>query len=61
MLTLTKRLQTIASLVPNGARVCDIGTDHALLSIYILKNKNPESIISTDKNEKPLEKEKKNI
>lgn len=54
MPNLSKRLLTIASLVPSGARVCDIGADHGYLSIYIAKNKNPISVITTDINEKPL-------
>ncbi len=61
MQNLSKRLSTIASLVPSGARVCDIGADHGYLSIYIAKNKNPKSIITTDINEKPLSHAKKNI
>ncbi|MBR4123480.1 MAG: SAM-dependent methyltransferase [Clostridia bacterium] len=60
MLSLSKRLYTIATLVPFGARVCDIGADHGYLSIYIAKEKKPLSVITTDINEKPLEKAKEN-
>ncbi len=60
MLSLSKRLYTIAALVPFGARVCDIGADHGYLSIYIAKEKKPLSVITTDINEKPLTRAKIN-
>ncbi len=58
---LSKRLKLIASLVPNGARVCDIGTDHGYLSIELIKSGVAASVIATDVNEKPLSRAKKNI
>lgn len=61
MPTISKRLLTIASLVPSGARVCDIGADHGYLSIYIAKTKYPLSVITTDINQKPLSHAKINI
>ncbi len=61
MQSLSKRLKTIASLVPIGARVCDIGTDHGYLSIYLKKNNIAESIIACDLNQKPLLTAQKNI
>lgn len=57
---LSKRLSLIASLVPNGARVCDIGTDHGYLSIELIKSGVAASVIATDVNEKPLSRAKKN-
>ncbi len=61
MQTLSKRLKTIASLVPNGARVCDIGTDHGYLSIYLKQNNIAKSVIASDLNQKPLLTAQKNI
>ena len=58
---LSIRLETIASLVPFGARVCDIGTDHGYLSIHLKNNNIAKSVIATDLNEKPLLTAKKNI
>ncbi len=61
MSALSKRLQTIASLVPFGARVCDIGTDHAYLGIELIKSGKAASVIACDINEKPLLRAKANI
>lgn len=58
---LSRRLKTIAALVPLGARVCDIGTDHAILPIFLSENNLADSIIATDVREKPLKKAKENI
>ena len=61
MSELSLRLKTIASLVPNGARVCDVGTDHALLAIHLKTNGVAKSVIATDLNKKPLENARRNI
>ena len=61
MQNLSLRLSTIASLVPLGARVCDIGTDHGYLSIYLRLSGIANSIIATDINNAPLESARKNI
>ena len=58
MPNLSKRLKLISSLVPIGARVCDIGTDHGYLSIEL--SKTASKVIAADINEKPLETAKKN-
>lgn len=57
---LSKRLKLIASLVPKGARVCDVGTDHGYLSIELIKSGVAASVIATDVNEKPLNRAKIN-
>lgn len=61
MQTLSLRLSTIASLIPFGAKVCDIGTDHGYLPIFLAQNGKVSSIIATDINEKPLETARRNI
>ena len=55
------RLQTIASLVPQGARVCDIGTDHGYLPVFLMQNGIAAKVIATDLREKPLENARKNL
>lgn len=61
MNSLSIRLKTIASLVPVGARVCDIGTDHGYLPIYLKQNNIASRVIACDINQKPLENARKNI
>ncbi len=61
MSTLSLRLKTIASLVPFGARVCDVGTDHARLPIFLKQNNIAKTVIATDLNEKPLKNAQKNV
>lgn len=61
MIKLSKRLQQIADFVPQGTKVADIGTDHALLPAYLVsKNISPEAI-ATDVHRCPLEVAKKQI
>ena len=45
---LSLRLKTVAALVPFGARVCDIGTDHARLPIYLIQSGIAKSVIAAD-------------
>ena len=61
MRALSKRLFTIADFVPYGAYVCDVGTDHALLPVFLSKSGRAKGVIATDINEKPLEAARKNI
>lgn len=61
MRALSKRLLTIADFVPYGAYVCDVGTDHALLPVFLSKSGRVKGVIATDINEKPLEAARKNI
>lgn len=58
---LTKRLKTIADLVPQGYNVADIGTDHGYLPVYLIKNRIAKKVIAVDINEGPLENAKKTI
>ena len=58
---LSKRLETVASLVEEGSSIIDIGCDHALLSIFIVLNKNPKKVIASDNKEGPLVHARENV
>ncbi len=61
MRKLKNRLYTVSTLVPNGARVADIGCDHGHLPIYLIKEGISPFCIASDIKEKPLESAKANI
>ncbi len=58
---LSKRLKSIAGLIKETDNVLDIGCDHALLGVYLVKNKILDHIIVSDISEKALENGLKNI
>lgn len=60
-LKLTSRLECIANLVPRGSFTADIGTDHALLPIYLIKSGITNRCIASDIVDGPLESARKNI
>lgn len=53
--TISKRLETIAHYCPQGARVADIGSDHALLASYLLLQGIASSVIAGELNEGPYQ------
>lgn len=55
-LELTPRLMAIADQVPQGAKLADVGTDHAYLPVYLLLNGRIQSAVASDVNEGPLER-----
>jgi len=55
-LKLSERLLAIAALVPYGARVADIGTDHALLPCYLVESEKAASVIGVDVHRGPYER-----
>ena len=57
---LSKRLQTICDLVPNGSNVIDVGADHAYTCIYLEKEKKC-SCLATDISQNALQKANENI
>ena len=61
MRKLSDRLYTVSTLVPKGARVADIGTDHGHLPIYLIKNEISLYCIASDIREKPLNNARANI
>lgn len=56
-----KRIKALASLVDKGAFVLDIGTDHAYLPIYLVKNKITSKVVGSDISSKALEGAYKNL
>lgn len=61
MRQLKNRLYTVSTLVPRGARVADIGTDHGHLPIYLIQQGISPFCLACDIKEKPLECAKANI
>lgn len=57
---ISKRLEKIASFIPNDAKVIDVGCDHALLDIYLVQNKKCHCI-ACDIKETALNQAIKNI
>ena len=55
------RLLTAIPFVRQGTRFADIGTDHAYLPIYLMKNGIISSAIAADINQGPLDKAEENI
>lgn len=58
---LSKRLEKIASLVPNGYSLGDIGSDHGLLVSYVVKNNIVPFAFASDNKKGPYERLKKNL
>lgn len=55
MITLTKRLQAVADLVPGDCRFADIGTDHAYLPVWLLQKGVIRHAIAGDIRQGPLD------
>ncbi len=52
---MTPRLRTVASFVPANVSIIDVGTDHALIPMRLLKNKRITHAIAVDVNPGPYE------
>lgn len=57
----SERLSLIASLIPLGDSVCDVGTDHGYLSAFLALSGKYGKITATDIGEKPLQNAKANF
>ncbi|MUT66691.1 class I SAM-dependent methyltransferase [Paenibacillus sp. NEAU-GSW1] len=55
MLKISKRLQTIADFVTPDGRAADIGSDHAMLPVYLLQTRRVASAIAGELNQGPYE------
>lgn len=58
---LSKRMQMVADLLPEGLRVADIGCDHGFVSIYLIQEEKAKKVIAMDINEGPLLRAKEHI
>ena len=55
------RLLAAASFVRNGLRAADIGTDHAYLPIYLIKNNISSKVLACDLRKGPLNNARENV
>ncbi|UFJ43125.1 tRNA (adenine(22)-N(1))-methyltransferase TrmK [Brevibacillus humidisoli] len=53
-LAISERLGAIAAYCPTGARVADIGSDHALLAAYLLESGAASFVVAGEVNEGPF-------
>ena len=60
-MTVTKRIEMIKTLVPKGARVLDVGSDHALLPISLFLDGVITEAVISDINVGPLNSGKSNV
>ena len=58
---ISRRLKSIAGLVCSEDKIIDVGCDHALLDIYLIKQKIVDTIIVSDSNKNALNNGIKNI
>ncbi|MGN0161266.1 MAG: tRNA (adenine(22)-N(1))-methyltransferase [Lachnospiraceae bacterium] len=58
---ISMRLRRIAGMVSRGACVCDVGTDHGYLAIYLVKEQIASRVIAMDVAKGPLGKARDNI
>ena len=58
---LSKRMKKIADMVTPGRVTADIGCDHGLVSVYLVKNNIAPHVIAMDIGQGPLESARKNI
>lgn len=57
---LSSRLQVIAEFIPRGSSVCDVGTDHGYLPVWLAQHGICEKIIASDIKEGPLDSARRN-
>ncbi len=58
---MSARLSSIAGMVPEGGRLCDVGCDHAHVPVWLLKNGIIPSALAMDVIPGPLQKAKENL
>ncbi|MBQ9915064.1 MAG: SAM-dependent methyltransferase [Clostridia bacterium] len=58
---MTPRLFAIAECVPQGAKLCDVGTDHGYIPIYLCQKKRITKALAMDLRPGPLSRADENI
>jgi tRNA (adenine22-N1)-methyltransferase len=58
---LSKRLEAVASLVRSGSAVADIGSDHALLPVYLIQSGVASKAVAGEVNAGPLQAARKQV
>ena len=60
-MNISKRLRVISDFISDNSFILDVGCDHALLDIYVTKNKKNVKAIASDINEGPLKGALENV
>lgn len=55
MIHLSPRLAAVAALVPPGAAVIDVGTDHAMIPVWLVQTGRSPKVLATDIRSGPLQ------
>ncbi len=58
---LSQRLEACLAFIEEGARLYDVGTDHALLPIAAVQRKKAEQVVALDNKQGPLAQAKRNV
>lgn len=61
MITVSQRLDTIASYVEPNSRVADIGSDHAILPVYLVQTGKALSAVAGEVNKGPWESARRQV
>lgn len=58
---LSRRLEAVASFVPQGSRVADVGTDHGYIPIWLVEQGIADYAIAMDVRTGPLQRAEEHI
>lgn len=56
MIHLSSRLAAVAALVPQGAAVIDVGTDHGMVPVWLVQSGRASRVLATDIRSGPLQR-----
>ena len=59
--TISQRLERVAAFVPDGAKLLDVGSDHAYLPIYLIQQGRIEKALAGEVVEGPFQSAQKNV